>query len=225
MKYNNPRLSPKRTGSRYYHLLQLRKAYEQVIASYMSASEKIKLLDYGCGTKPYKQLLDGKNIEYIGADFPSVSDRDIDLCDKGTLQGVSDGAFDTVLSSQVLEHVTDVDLYLKESRRVLKNDGTLILSTHGYWMYHPDPTDFWRWTRDGLVKTIERNGFKVVECKGVMGLAASGLQLFQDGIRPRIPAVLRGLFFVTIAFLQKLVDGKPKNHIDACVYVVVAKAC
>ncbi|HEY1096357.1 MAG TPA: methyltransferase domain-containing protein [Alphaproteobacteria bacterium] len=223
MIYKSPRLSPKKTGGRYYHLTRLRNAYINLFANYIPQDKPQRLIDYGCGAKPYLELLQHyRDLNYTGADFPDVEKRDIDLGQDGGLKSVQDKTMDILLSSQVLEHVTDVGLYLSECRRVLKDDGLMFLSTHGYWMYHPNPTDYWRWTRDGLLKTLRDNGFEIRECVGVMGLAASGLQLFQDGVVYKIPKCLRGIFHYVIAGLQKIVDGKPKNHLDACVYVVVA---
>ena len=60
------------------------------------------------------------------------------------------GAALAVLSAQVLEHVADLDAYCAEIRRLLREDGTLLLSTHGNWLYHPHPEDHRRWTRTGL---------------------------------------------------------------------------
>jgi SAM-dependent methyltransferase len=87
---------------------------------------------------------------------------------------------DVVVSTQVLEHVPDPRAYLLECRRILKPGGMLILTTHGYWEYHPQPTDLWRWTGPGLRKLVEASGFRVLDCTGLLGLASSGLHLFQD---------------------------------------------
>jgi len=77
-----------------------------------------------------------------------------------------------VVSFQVLEHVRDVPAYLAEARRVLKPGGRLFLSTHGVWPYHPHPTDFWRWTADGLRVTCEDGGFAVEQFHALCGPAA-----------------------------------------------------
>ncbi len=59
-----------------------------------------------------------------------------------------------MLSTQVLEHVTDPRLYLAECHRVLRPGGPLLLSTHGIMVYHPDPVDYWRWTGAGLQRAV-----------------------------------------------------------------------
>jgi hypothetical protein len=92
-------------------------------------------------------------------------------------------------------------------------------------MYHPDPTDFWRWTCEGLRKEIEQAGFRIERIRGVINLAASGLQLFQDGVSARIPSQLRPLFFWIInramAIVDKVGDAEARNH-NACVFLIRA---
>ena len=130
-----------------------------------------------------------------------------------------------MLSTQVLEHVDDPDRYLKECYRVLKHKQFLILSTHGYWLYHPHPTDLWRWTGPGLRKIIERSGFQILQCEGLMGVASSGAHLLQDGINRRLPGPARPLFSfiaqIIVALCDKLSLPAERTN-DACVFVIVA---
>src|SRR3546814_1646938 len=106
---------------------------------------------------------------------------------------------DIVLSNQVLEHVDSPQGYLEEARRLMKPDGVLLLSTHGYWFYHPTPNDYWRWTSAGLRKTMEASGFEIVEFTGIMGLISSGLQLFQDGRSEEHTSELQSLMRISYA--------------------------
>lgn len=63
----------------------------------------------------------------------------------------------------------------------------MLLSTHGTFVYHPDPIDLWRWTCEGLRRIVEDAGFEVVRFEGIIGLAATGLQLLQDALTSRMP--------------------------------------
>jgi SAM-dependent methyltransferase len=74
-----------------------------------------------------------------------------------------------VVSFQVLEHVWDLDWYLGECHRLLQPGGWLLLSTHGTWLYHPHPTDYRRWTRDGLKEELKARGFAVEEVRPAVG--------------------------------------------------------
>ncbi len=107
----------------------------------------------------------------------------------------------------------------------MKDDGIIILSTHGHWIYHPDPTDLWRWTSSGLKKIVEDNGFKVIYFRGIMGRSATGLQLFQDGLLFKLPRFIRPVLTVFmqqfIALADKIHSQKQRDD-DACIFILVA---
>jgi SAM-dependent methyltransferase len=99
-----------------------------------------------------------------------------------------------VLSTQVLEHVQDPDVYLAECARLLRPGGSLVLSTHGSMYYHADPDDYWRWTMAGLALLVERHGLVVEQRVGVLGLRAAAVQVFQDATVWSVPRPLRRLY-------------------------------
>jgi SAM-dependent methyltransferase len=221
MKVESVRLSPPALHSRWHHLRALRRALELEAASLQGNRV---LLDLGCGDMPYRPVFAPHVARYIGADLPRNRLADVHVEDTGRVP-LADQSVDVVLSSQVLEHVPSPQGYLAEACRLLKPAGTLILSTHGYWMYHPDPTDFWRWTRDGLVRQIETAGFTVQSVNGVMNLAAVGLQLFQDGLSGALPRFVRLPFVYLMNRAMAIVDrmgSDASRNRDACVFIVRA---
>jgi SAM-dependent methyltransferase len=222
------RLYPKITGrmsARYYYLIQLRKQLERVIALYVRNSPHQLLADYGCGNKPYEPLFTPFVEQYIGLDLAYNTKADVVVDPAGIIDMPAESV-GFVLSTQVLEHVEDPKAYLKEAHRILEKEGKLILSTHGYWMFHPDPTDFWRWTSTGLKKIVTEAGFEVVYFEGILGRSAMGLQLFQDGLLFKLPKPLRFLLSLIlqplIIFFDKIITAKSRNE-DACTFVLVAK--
>ena len=115
-----------------------------------------RLLDVGCGVKPYEPFFAGVVAEYVGVD---VANPAAEL--EGTVEEipVPDGSFELVLCTQTLEHVEDPARAVRELRRVVAPGGRVLVSTHGVQVYHPNPVDYWRWTHAGLERLFRENAF------------------------------------------------------------------
>jgi hypothetical protein len=116
--------------------------------------------------------------------------------------------------------------HLSECRRVLKEGGRLILSTHGVRRYHPDPCDYWRWTSQGLKQTLSEAGFEVIRFRGIMGPAATALELWRDAVLTRLHWRLVRPFSALMQCLVMLADRSCKEEsrdADASVYVTVSR--
>lgn len=161
-----------------------------------------RVLDFGCGYSPYRALLPPA-VEYVGADLPGNPRAHVRIQPDGRLP-VGDASCDLVLSTQALEHVADPALYLREAWRVLRPGGRLLLTTHGIMVWHRDPVDYWRWTCEGVQRIVGEAGFQIERFEGLMGLAATGVQLFQDATARQVPQPVRGLY---VAVLQSLIAG------------------
>ncbi len=124
-----------------------------------------RVLDIGCGSKPYERLFSNAN-EYIGVDV-NVSGHDhsesrIDIYYDGSSLPFEESVFDSVVSFEVIEHVVDTKGHIREINRVLKVDGTLLLSVPFAWLEHEVPYDFRRYTSFGISRLLQTNGFEVV---------------------------------------------------------------
>jgi SAM-dependent methyltransferase len=117
--------------------------------------ERPRLLDVGCGIKPYAPFWTGVVSEYVGVD---IANPEAEL--EGTVEAipVADGSFDLVVCTQTLEHAADPARAVRELRRVVAPGGRVLASTHGVQVYHPDPDDYWRWTHAGLERLFRENG-------------------------------------------------------------------
>jgi SAM-dependent methyltransferase len=183
-----------------------------------------RVLDFGCADRPYRHLF-APTTEFVGADLPGNPDAELVIGSDGTIETPPE-AFDAVLSTQVLEHVADPDVYLAESHRVLRSGGRILLSTHGFMVYHPDPVDYWRWTSAGLRRAVESAGFEVERFEGIMGLSASGLQLVQDAVYWKFPRPLRPVLALVVQSLVRLADrlhSDESRRMNSLVFVLVAR--
>jgi SAM-dependent methyltransferase len=115
-----------------------------------------RVVDVGCGVKPYEPWFAPYASEYVGVDVPGNPNADLE----GTIEAIpaEDASFDVVLCTQVLEHCDDPAHAVRELRRVVKPGGRVLLSTHGVQVYHPAPHDLWRWTHEGLERLFLTNG-------------------------------------------------------------------
>ena len=142
----------------------IRKRLANEIKKYAPKMEG-KLLDFGCGAKPYQILF--SNIEsYIGIDIENEGhdhkNEKIDLFYDGENIPFDNETFDSILSSEVLEHVPNIDGCLKEIKRVLKSNGKILLTVPFVWQEHELPFDFRRFSTIGIKKHLIDNGFKIL---------------------------------------------------------------
>jgi SAM-dependent methyltransferase len=131
-----------------------------------------RLLDVGCGVKPYYPWFEPYVSEYVGVDIAGNPAADLE----GTIESipVEDGSFDAVLCTQVLEHCDDPAAGVGELCRVLKPGGRALASTHGVMVYHPAPHDLWRWTHEGLEQLFLTNAsWATVSVRPAAGTAAT----------------------------------------------------
>jgi hypothetical protein len=82
----------------------------------------------------------------------------------------------------------------------------MLLSTHGTFVYHPDPDDYWRWTCAGLQRAVREAGFEVERFEGIVGLLPTGIQLVQDAIYWHLPRFLRAPFALVMQSLMAVGD-------------------
>jgi SAM-dependent methyltransferase len=128
---------------------------EQAAETYATIGS-YRVLDVGCGQKPYEPLFQPFATAYVGVD--PVENPRAEL--RGPIEAlpVEDGSYDVILCNQVLEHCDDPRQAVSELRRVTAPGGRVLASTHGVMAYHPSPTDYWRWTHAGLEKLFRENG-------------------------------------------------------------------
>jgi SAM-dependent methyltransferase len=208
---------------RYAHHIRVLPKRLRALSEDLGVPPGGRVLDYGSAEAPYRDFFPA-DVEFVPADLPDNPDAALELNPDGTVP-VGDESFEAVLSTQVLEHVTDPELYLSECFRVLRPGGRMLLSTHGVFVYHPDPEDYWHWTCAGLRRAVQEAGFEVVRFEGVIGLLSTGLQLVQDATYYKPPRPLRPLLALVMQALITLADRLQSDEsraLNAQVFALVA---
>ena len=103
-----------------------------------------KTLDLGAGNSPYRTCFPNQ----VGVDIRALDGVDV-ICDAHDL-AFRDTSFDTVLCSEVLEHLCEPQRAANEMFRVLKAGGRVVLTTRFVFPIHDAPGDYYRYTRYGL---------------------------------------------------------------------------
>ncbi len=126
-----------------------------------------RVLDVGCSTKPYQPLFDHNVTQYVGADVPFAGHANpvIDVFSRAEYLPFQGESFDTVLLTEVLEHVPDPGSALQEVARVLVPEGKAIVSVPFMYRVHEAPYDFYRYTPFSMKHLAEAAGLRVSEVK------------------------------------------------------------
>lgn len=138
-----------------------------------------KLLDVGCGSKPYEHLFSVQ--DYIGIDIAvsghSHRNSRVDKFYDGKVIPFDDGYFDNVFSSEVFEHVFDIDELLDEINRVLRPGGKLGFTCPFVWDEHEQPFDFARYTSFAIEHLLSKHGFKLIQLNKSTGYIDTVMQM------------------------------------------------
>ena len=139
-----------------------------------------RLLDIGCGDKPYEDLLAPYVTEHVGVDHADTQhDRlNIDLLGTAYEIPTEDDSFDSAVCTAVLEHLEEPERAIRECHRVLRPNGVAIYTVPFIWHIHEAPRDFYRYSKYGIKYLFEKVGFEVLEIRALSGFWVTFGQLF-----------------------------------------------
>jgi SAM-dependent methyltransferase len=140
-------------------LLGLTRALESALRRFATGS----ILDTGAGTSPYGALLAECGTLYHTIDVEQRADSPTFMGDVQHMPHVRSESYDSVVCSEVLEHLPLPERALHELARVLRPEGHLILSVPFLSRLHEEPHDYFRYTEHGLRALLERHEFEVRE--------------------------------------------------------------
>lgn len=211
----------------------VRTRLDNVVASQAPRAKGI-FLDVGCGIKPYQKVF-GKYVDkYYGIEYSPESGyrgNRADVAGDASAMPFADESFDTILCTEVLEHVINPEKVIAEFARILKADGVVITTAPFFYPIH-DAFDFFRYTNEGIAVIMKRYGLEIEEIRPLSGTGVTmammlNLYLFDIGfmwtkwLYP-IGVILRPMLWMVIAsinlcgwLLEKIIPSKHMafNHL------------
>lgn len=143
---------------------------------------KGKVLNAGAGHRDISHLLDG---EMVNQDIETgLHNENIHVFSPLHDIPVEEEAYDAIICNAVLEHVENPGDVIAEFRRVLRPGGVLYLVVPFMQPEHLDPTDFQRYTSDGLQALVTHHGFLVREISAVHSVYTTLGWIFYEWLRP-----------------------------------------
>ena len=163
------------SSHRIYHYAHTFFRHENYITDYLKSigkhsPHKLVIADVGCGpNQPFKELIVKQKNIYVGFDiFEGPNHVHFD----GLKIPAADASFDIVLCTEVFEHAADWDSLFQECIRILRNNGLLILTVPFMYPAHGLPSDYRRFTIEGMKSSFRENRLNFLEEKRFGGISS-----------------------------------------------------
>ena len=160
------------------------------------------LIDLGCGNVPYYEWYKDQVDKITCIDWPGSlhNTKHIEaFADLNQYLPIKTASVECVLLTSVLEHIGKPERLLKETRRILVQDGYLVLSVPFLYHLHEEPFDYYRFTPHGLKRLAKEAGFEVISLKHY----GSAIGVFVDVSSKIIESVINAI----CRFLQKNISS------------------
>lgn len=147
-------------------------------------------LDVGCGMKPYEKDFLPFIEKYYGVEYSPKSGyrgNRADVAGDASEMPFANESIDTILCTEVMEHVMNPEKVMTEFARVLKPEGVIIITVPFFYPIH-DAFDFFRYAHDGIAVMMKRQGLEIEE---VVPLSGGGVTL----------AIMFNLFWFDLGFM------------------------
>lgn len=204
--------------------------YETYLKDYVSGD----LIDLGCGKVPLYHAYRDYVTECTCADWESTLHKNpyLDLSiDLNKPLPLLSETFNTIILSDVLEHIAKPDELWREMFRILKPGGKVILNVPFFYKLHEIPHDYFRYTKYALQNFADSSGFKVILLKEMGGLPEVLIDLINKFFysTPLIGKTISQLFqgtggFFTRTRLGKKLSNKTKDHYPLGYFMIACKS-
>lgn len=158
--------------------------------------DRAKILDVGCGFKPWALLFDETKFSYIGIDAEAISSADA-IASAEELP-FPDHHFDALIYSEILEHIGDLEKALLEMRRVSKKGALVFISAPFFFYEHGVPDDFQRLTRYAYERYFQKD--EIILLKASNGILANpflmGNLIYEITPLRKVPILSHFIYFL-----------------------------
>lgn len=149
------------------------------------------------------EITDGPGIDYV--------------CSVTSLP-MADCSVDLIVSQEVLEHVDDPFLAMREIYRVLKKGSQAYIQLPFIIGYHPCPQDYWRFTKEGIIALANKAGFLEIQSGTTVGPATGYYRISVEFFAILCSVVIHPLYrpakavFAILFFPIKWIDYFVTKH-------------
>jgi SAM-dependent methyltransferase len=172
-----------------------------------------RILDVGAG---------GRRITPDIVTFDAVAGSNVDVVGDIHHLPIPDESFDCVFCTGTLEHVADPWQAMEEIHRVLKTGGIVHIDVPFIQGYHADPTDYWRFTLEGL-RLLARS-FKELDAGVHIGPTCALVWVAREWADcstanryvSNLLLIFMALITAPLKYLDYLMIRGPKSHRVAC---------
>ena len=145
------------------------------------------LLDLGCGKVPLYAAYAPHVGEITCVDWAPGEHID-QSCDLSQPLPFERARFDTIILSDVLEHMPEPELLWREMTRVLAPGGRIIMNVPFYYSVHAHPHDYYRYTNFALERFVKINALELVCLVPIGGIVEIMADLFAKALS-KLPLV------------------------------------
>jgi len=197
------------------------------------------IVDLCCWEMPYENYLLQKNAKqikkYIGVDISDgIYHKNVnsDVHWNGRKIPFGDNYADTVIATELFEHLSNIPKIISETHKVLKTNGVLFFTTPFVWPLHETPNDQVRPTPYFLNKHIKKSKFKEVKIRPPGNYHASLAQMFciwlynfhcnhhMSNLRSKVFTTTES--YILYPIIKKLIDLDEKLNIEEYGYGTMA---